>query len=125
MIIIQKNKLNQIKENKPGKFAIFIIAFFLVFAISFPLHAFGEETTHVPSWMKINAVWWGEEKISDSEFVESLQFLIDNKIILVPEPEQEFESICGPGAELDEKTDECIIPAEFESSEVFPDSFES
>ena len=46
--------------------------------------------------------------------------MIDNQIILVPEPEQEFESICGLGAELDEKTDECIIPAEFESSEVFP-----
>ncbi len=32
----------------------------------------------IPSWVKNNAVWWGEDKISDSEFISALQFLINN-----------------------------------------------
>lgn len=32
----------------------------------------------IPSWVKTNAVWWGEGQISDLEFVTALQFLITN-----------------------------------------------
>ncbi len=36
---------------------------------------------NVPDWIKINAGWWHSEKISDTDFVQGLQFLIQNKII--------------------------------------------
>ena len=35
----------------------------------------------VPDWVKNSAGWWAENKISDAEFISSLQFLIENNII--------------------------------------------
>jgi len=39
----------------------------------------------IPSWVKNNAKWWAEEKISDSDFSTGIEFLIKEKIIKVPE----------------------------------------
>lgn len=36
---------------------------------------------NIPDWIKINAGWWSAEKLSDIDFVQGLQFLIQNKII--------------------------------------------
>lgn len=35
----------------------------------------------IPSWYKTNGVWWADRKISDVEFVNGLQYLLDEKII--------------------------------------------
>ena len=35
----------------------------------------------IPSWIKTNAVWWAEGKISDEAFDSSMQYLIDSKIM--------------------------------------------
>ena len=37
----------------------------------------------VPDWIKTNAKWWGEGKISDDDFVRGLHFLVDKGIIKV------------------------------------------
>jgi len=37
----------------------------------------------VPSWIKNTAGWWATDKIPDEEFLKSLQFLVENKIINV------------------------------------------
>jgi len=37
----------------------------------------------VPTWIKNTAGWWATDKIPDEEFVKSLQFLIENNIIIV------------------------------------------
>ena len=37
--------------------------------------------TAIPSWFNINFQWWLDDKISDKEFLESTQFLIDSNII--------------------------------------------
>lgn len=42
-------------------------------------------TTSIPSWVKNNAKWWAEEKISDSDFSTGIEFLIKEKIIKIPE----------------------------------------
>jgi hypothetical protein len=39
------------------------------------------ENAKIPSWYKTNGIWWSEKKISDSEFVNGLQYLLDRKII--------------------------------------------
>jgi hypothetical protein len=39
------------------------------------------ESVEIPSWYKANAVWWSEKKISDAEFVNGLQYLLDKGII--------------------------------------------
>ncbi len=38
----------------------------------------------VPAWIKSNAGWWAEGKITEAEFVSAIQFLIDEKILSVP-----------------------------------------
>jgi hypothetical protein len=40
-----------------------------------------EEKTEIPDWYKTNGKWWSERKISDSEFVRGLQYLVNQKII--------------------------------------------
>lgn len=44
-----------------------------------------KELSHIkmPSWVKNNAKWWSEGRISDMDFVNGLEYLIRNKIITV------------------------------------------
>lgn len=39
-----------------------------------------EERT-IPYWIKNNAGWWSDDKISDNDFISSIEYLIKNKII--------------------------------------------
>ncbi len=45
----------------------------------------------VPLWVKNNAGWWAEDQIQDSEFVTSIEYLINQRIIKldIPEPTEE------------------------------------
>ena len=43
----------------------------------------GETESAIPEWVKNNARWWIEEKISDTEFTMALQYLIKIGIIKV------------------------------------------
>jgi len=80
------------------------------------------QESNVPSWIKITAQWWGEEKISDQEFIDSLQYLLEKEILSIPAPEASIDSVCGVGATFDEQTGDCEIPDEEDSTGVFPDS---
>ena len=40
----------------------------------------------IPEWVKNNVSWWAEGIIGDQEFVHSMQFLIDNGILVVLPP---------------------------------------
>ena len=37
----------------------------------------------IPSWIKNNAQWWYEGKITDSDFTKGIQYLLQNKIMIV------------------------------------------
>jgi type VI secretion system secreted protein Hcp len=37
----------------------------------------------VPAWIKNNAKWWAQKQIGDSDFISGIQFMIQEKIILV------------------------------------------
>ena len=39
----------------------------------------------IPSWIRNVALWWGEGKITDSEFLSAIKYLIDNEILMVSE----------------------------------------
>ncbi|NND87185.1 MAG: peptidase [Nitrosopumilus sp.] len=41
-------------------------------------------TELVPSWVKNNAGWWADGIVGDNEFVQSIQFLIKEKILVIP-----------------------------------------
>ena len=38
----------------------------------------------IPSWIKNSAGWWAEDIVGDDEFIQSIQFLIKEKIISIP-----------------------------------------
>jgi chitodextrinase len=37
----------------------------------------------IPQWIKTNAGWWSEGKISDAEYVQTIEYLINQKIIKI------------------------------------------
>ncbi|EGG41780.1 hypothetical protein Nlim_1397 [Candidatus Nitrosarchaeum limnium SFB1] len=41
------------------------------------------ETSKIPKWIKTNANWWSTDQISDSEFLEGVDFLFKKGIIVV------------------------------------------
>ena len=55
---------------------------------------------NVPSWIKNNALWYGQGEISETEFLNSIKFLIENNI-LVLEKDNEL---------LQEQISKIIIP---------------
>ena len=48
-----------------------------------------ENQYFIPNWVKNNAGWWAEGQIPDSAFVQGIQFLIKEGIIVVPATENE------------------------------------
>jgi len=65
------------------KVAFFGIMLIAGFGLSFTVFA---EDSVIPDWIKNNAKWWSEGSISDADYVESLEYLINNGIIDVPIP---------------------------------------
>ena len=46
----------------------------------------------IPSWIKNNAGWWATDQIDDSAFLQGIQFLIKDGIIVIP-PTETTESV--------------------------------
>jgi len=42
------------------------------------------ESSNIPNWVKNNAGWWADGITSDKTFVNAIQFLIDEDIIVIP-----------------------------------------
>lgn len=53
----------------------------------------------VPLWIKNNALWWSENKITDVDFTNGIEFLIENKIIVLENNSMSKPS--GPGKTSD------------------------
>jgi hypothetical protein len=49
--------------------------------IAFPDNYKSDSNGHVPKWFKTTVTWWTNNKISDTEFVNFMQFMIDKKIL--------------------------------------------
>ncbi len=43
------------------------------------------ELPKIPQWIKTNANWWVTDQISDSKFLEGVDFLFEKQIIIIPE----------------------------------------
>ena len=43
----------------------------------------------IPDWIRNNALWWSEEQIDDNTFVQGIEYLIKNKIIVIPTSQQQ------------------------------------
>ena len=43
----------------------------------------------IPEWIRTNAAWWAEGQIDDGTFIQGIEYLIKNDIILIPKTQQE------------------------------------
>jgi len=43
----------------------------------------GVDQTSIPDWIKNNAGWWATDQIDDSAFVQGIQYLVQNGIIVI------------------------------------------
>ena len=46
----------------------------------------------IPEWIRNNALWWSQEQIDDDTFIQGIEYLIKNKIILIPQTQQEIST---------------------------------
>ena len=46
-------------------------------------NSYGQEDIQIPSWIKNVAGWWGDDVISEQEFLAGIEYLINNNIILL------------------------------------------
>jgi len=118
--MIINHKISYAWKNKHSEILILIFSLGITFS---SLGNISAEEALLPSWIKNSAIWWGQDKISDQDFVYTLQYLLENKLLIIPEPEI-MESKCGLGLVLDETTAECVIQDKSESQEIFLESID-
>ncbi|MGQ0790925.1 MAG: hypothetical protein ACT4NJ_01720 [Nitrosopumilaceae archaeon] len=104
-----------------NRYKLLVLTFFSVGFFSSLIENISAQEEILPLWLKTTAVWWGEDKISDQDFVNTLQYLVENKLLVIPKTEIP-EPSCGPGLVLDETTDECVIHDELDTTGIFIDA---
>lgn len=52
-----------------------------IISIGFSVNISAQQSYSIPNWIKNTAKWWGEGKITDSDFIKGIQYLIDNNIL--------------------------------------------
>jgi len=45
----------------------------------------------IPEWFKITTSWWANNQISDTEYGKSLQYLINQKVIVIPYDQESID----------------------------------
>ena len=62
--------------------------FFLVIAVSliaiFSVGIAYSQTDQIPGWIKVSVEFWVDGNTSEQEFISAMEYLIDNKIIVIP-----------------------------------------
>ena len=88
-----------------------LLSAILVMVAAFPL-AVTAQSDAIPSWIKNTAGWWAEDQISETEFVNSIEYLIDSGIIQVSSQQGVDVSELTIGFIPIEKADELTPKAE-------------
>ena len=81
-------------------FGIILVSMLLV-SPSMIHDAFAEDI--IPAWVKNNAGWWADNKISEAEFISGIQFLIKNGVIVISDSLNENYSLCDINNKLSTK----------------------
>ena len=67
------------------KILLFAVIFALIISIS--ITSISAQSQEVPAWIKNNAGWWADGTIDDTTFLQAIQFLIKNGIIIIEQPD--------------------------------------
>ena len=66
------------------RFSIILILSFLLLGSSTLIpNSSAQEDIQIPDWVKNNAKWWADGKISEKEFLTGIEYLINNNIISI------------------------------------------
>lgn len=65
-------------------FYMFILIILFSISTLFSNSSFAQEN-QIPFWIKNNANWWANDQISDTDFLKGIEFLINKKILLIPQ----------------------------------------
>ncbi len=61
-----------------------------------PEKTLSQNSEKIPNWIKNNARWWANEQIEDHTFVSSIQYLIEQNILQIPDlPETSSQNFSG------------------------------
>jgi hypothetical protein len=52
---------------------------------------------NIPSWIKDSAKWWSADATTTNEFLKSLEFLINQRILVIPDTAQSLSQSTGSG----------------------------
>jgi len=63
---------------------VLIILFSLIGSSILVPNSSAQEETQIPNWVKNNAGWWAANEISEKEFLNGIEYLINNNIIFIP-----------------------------------------
>jgi len=72
---------------------IFFLPIFLILILVPTLQESFTEDTFIPNWIRDTALWWGEGKINDSDFINALQWLMQEEILVVPQTSSSNEEM--------------------------------
>jgi len=61
-----------------------ILLIFGLSLVSLGIVSISAEPNTIPDWVKNNAKWWAEGQIGESDYISSLQFLINQDILKIP-----------------------------------------
>ena len=64
-----------------------VLTIVFVFACGVVVPNVFAQDSEIPSWVKKNAGWWASDQIPDSAFLQGIQFLIEEGIIVIPPTE--------------------------------------
>ena len=63
---------------------IFLVITFSIIAVSLLSFTYAQTNSLIPSWIKNTASFWVDDQISDQEFLNALQFLVNEGILIIP-----------------------------------------
>lgn len=77
----------------------------IIVLISVPSITAQSESNEIPSWIKSIASAWGNNQLTDTEFTEALEFLIENEVIVLPNYQRIIPSISESTVSTDTEID--------------------
>ena len=80
-----------------GICVIFTISLLSVSVIS------AQSSSQIPSWIKTAVTFWANDQISDQEFINVIQYFVENEVIQVPQNNDVVENLHILQTELNEK----------------------
>ncbi len=83
-----------------GKTPLLIFFGILLFCVSF-ISLSTVDASSIPDWVKNNAKWWADGSISESDYISSLQYLINQGILSIPIPIIEVIAASSPVSDAD------------------------